>query len=109
VPQFEFLRSSPIEHQEQIDIAESKDAIDVTAELPGVDEKDLDVTLANGNLTIRGKKRTERDEQDEDKNWHLVERSYGSFSRALPRRRLTPKISAASWAFTASPLYCLRG
>ena len=58
--------------------------IDVTAELPGVDEKDLDVTLANGMLTVRGEKRTERDEEDKDKNWHVVERSYGSFSRAIP-------------------------
>ena len=62
----------------KIDIAESKDAIDLTAELPGVDEKDLDLTLANGMLTIRGEKRTERDEQDKDKNWYVVERSYGS-------------------------------
>jgi HSP20 family protein len=56
----------------------------VKAELPGVDEKDLDVTLANGMLTIRGEKRTERDEQDKDKNWYVVERSYGSFSRTIP-------------------------
>src|SRR6267378_1718736 len=48
------------------------------------DEKDLDVTLAKGMLTIRGEKKTERDEQDKDKNWHVVERSYGSFSRAIP-------------------------
>ena len=38
----------------KIDVAESKDAIEVTAELPGVDEKDVDVTLANGMLTVRG-------------------------------------------------------
>ena len=56
----------------------------MTAELPGVDEKDLDVTLANGMLTVRGEKKTARDEQDKDKNWHVVERSYGSFSRAIP-------------------------
>ena len=68
----------------KIDIAENKDAIEVTAELPGVDENDLDVTLVNGMLTVRGEKRTERDEQDKDKNWHVVERSYGSFSRAIP-------------------------
>src|SRR5258708_23564653 len=67
----------------KIDIAESKDAIDVTAELPGVDEKDLDVTLANGMLTIRGEKRTERDEQDKEKNWHVGGRSYGSVSPAI--------------------------
>lgn len=68
----------------KIDVAESKDAIEVTAELPGVDEKDIDVTLTNGMLTVRGEKKTERDEQDKDKNWHVVERSYGSFSRAIP-------------------------
>jgi HSP20 family protein len=67
-----------------IDVAESKDAIDVTAELPGVDEKDVDVTLADGMLIIRGEKKTERNEQDTDKNWHLVERSYGAFSRTIP-------------------------
>jgi HSP20 family protein len=79
-----FARFSSDMLSPKIDLAESKDAIDVTAELPGVDEKDLDVTLANGVLTIRGEKRTERDEQDKDKNWHVVERSYGSFSRAIP-------------------------
>ena len=68
----------------RVDVAETKDAIEVTAELPGVDEKDLDVTLADGVLTVRGEKKTARDEQDKDKNWHVVERSYGSFSRAIP-------------------------
>ena len=67
----------------KIDVAESKDAIEVTAELPGVDEKDVDVMLTNGMLTVRGEKKTERDEQDKDKNWHVVERSYGSFYRSM--------------------------
>jgi HSP20 family protein len=67
----------------KIDIAESKDAINVTAELPGVEEKDVDVTLADGVLTIRGEKKSERDEQERDKSWHVVERSYGSFSRTI--------------------------
>ena len=67
----------------RIDIADSKDAIDLTAELPGVDEKDVDVTLADGVLTIRGEKKAERDEKNKDKNWHVVERSYGSFSRTI--------------------------
>ena len=40
----------------KVDIAESTDAIDLTVELPGVDEKDVNVTLANGTLTIRGEK-----------------------------------------------------
>jgi HSP20 family protein len=55
----------------------------VTAELPGVEEEDVNVTLADGVLTIRGEKKSERDEQDKDKSWHVVERSYGSFSRTI--------------------------
>ena len=85
----DFSRRSPIAGLSsemlapKIDIAESKDAIDLAAELPGVDEKDVDVTLADGMLTIRGKKKSERDETDKEKNWHVVERSYGSFSRTI--------------------------
>jgi HSP20 family protein len=80
----------------KIDVAEVKDAIEVTAELPGVDEKDIDLTLSNGVLTIRGEKKTERDETDKDKNWHLIERSYGSFSRAvaLPYEPDSSKVEA---------------
>jgi HSP20 family protein len=79
-----FSRFSADTLSPKIDVAESKDAIDVTAELPGVEEKDLDVTLANGMVTVRGEKRTEHGEQNKDKNWHVVERSYGSFSRTVP-------------------------
>jgi HSP20 family protein len=68
----------------KIDVSESQDAIEVTAELPGIDEKDVDITLADDVLTISGEKKTEREEQDKDKNWHVVERSYGSFSREIP-------------------------
>jgi len=68
----------------KIDVAESKDAVEVTAELPGVEEKDVDVTLVDDVLTIRGEKKTEREEQDADKNWHVEERSYGSFTRSIP-------------------------
>jgi HSP20 family protein len=67
----------------KIDVSESKDGLEVTAELPGVDEKDIDVTLSNGVLTIRGEKKTERDETDKSKNWHVIERRYGSFSRTV--------------------------
>jgi len=56
-----FARFSSDMLSPKIDVAESKDAIDVTTELPGVDEKDLDVTLANGMLTVRGEKKTERE------------------------------------------------
>jgi len=67
----------------KIDVSESKDGIEVAAELPGVDEKDIDVTLSNSVLTIRGEKKTERDEADKNKNWQVIERRYGSFSRTI--------------------------
>jgi HSP20 family protein len=80
----------------KIDVAEAKDAIEVTAELPGVDEKDIDLTLSNGLLTIRGEKKTERDETGKDKSWRVIERSYGSFSRtiALPYDPDSAKVEA---------------
>ncbi len=80
----------------KIDVVEAKDAIEVTAELPGVDEKDIDLTLSNGVLTIRGEKKAERDETGKDKSWHVIERSYGSFSRtiALPYDPDSAKVEA---------------
>jgi len=75
--------SSEIVMAPRIDVSETKDAIEVAAELPGGDEKDVDLTLADGVLTIRGEKKTERNETDPGKNWHVVERSYGAFSRAI--------------------------
>ena len=75
---------------------QKSDAIDVTAELPGVEEKDIELTLANGLLTIRGEKKTERDEKETNKNWHVIERSYGAFSRsiALPFEPASDKVEA---------------
>ncbi|MBI4275273.1 MAG: Hsp20/alpha crystallin family protein [Rhizobiales bacterium] len=67
----------------KVDIAEAKDAIEVTAELPGVEEKDIDVTLSDGVLTLRGEKKSERKEEDKSKNWYLEERNYGSFARSI--------------------------
>jgi HSP20 family protein len=52
--------------------------------MPDVGNGVIGFDHANGMLTIRGEKRTERDEQDKDKNWYVVERSYGSFSRTIP-------------------------
>jgi HSP20 family protein len=64
-----------------LDVRETADAITVEAELPGVDEKDVSVTLANGILTIKGEKKQERDEKTE--NYHVTERSFGSFERSI--------------------------
>jgi HSP20 family protein len=65
----------------ELDVRESTDAITVEAELPGVDEKDVTVTLANGILTIKGEKKQEKEEKSE--SYHLTERSFGSFERSI--------------------------
>ena len=86
-----------------IDVAEGKD---VTAELPGVEEGDIEVTLADDMLTIRGEKKTERDERGKDKNWLLVERSYGLLQpdhRAALRTRIQECRSEARQGFAANP------
>ena len=64
-----------------MDVAETEKEYTVTAELAGMDEKDVDVTLQDGVLTIHGEKKTERDEKSE--RCCLTERSYGTFSRSL--------------------------
>ncbi|EPR35667.1 heat shock protein Hsp20 [Alkalidesulfovibrio alkalitolerans DSM 16529] len=68
-----------------VNVAEDDKRVTVTAELPGVDPKEIEVTLERGVLTIRGEKKFE-DEEKKD-NYHRIERSYGSFSRSvsLPR------------------------
>jgi HSP20 family protein len=65
-----------------VNIAETKDAFEVSAELPGVDEKDLKVSLDGNRLTISGEKKQESEKTEKD--WHIVERSYGSFYRVVP-------------------------
>ena len=65
----------------KIDISETDLALEVSAELPGVDEKDIDVTLSDNVLTIKGEKKAET--KTDDENYHVVERSYGSFQRSL--------------------------
>ncbi len=62
-----------------VDIVEKDGAYEVTAELPGMDEKDIEVKLANGGLTIRGEKQEEKEEKRKD--YHLHERTFGSFER----------------------------
>jgi HSP20 family protein len=64
-----------------INVAETKDAFEVTVELPGVDEKDIKVSLDNNQLVISGEKKAESTK--EEKDWHVEERSYGSFYRSM--------------------------
>ena len=64
-----------------INVAETKDAFEVTAELPGVDEKDIKVSLDDNQLVISGEKKAESTKDEKD--WHVEERSYGSFYRSM--------------------------
>lgn len=64
-----------------LDVAETDQAYLITAELPGMDQSDIDLTVADGILTLKGEKRQE--EESGDKTFHRTERSYGSFKRVL--------------------------
>jgi HSP20 family protein len=64
-----------------INVAETDGAIEVTAELPGVEEKDVKVSLDGNKLVISGEKKHET--QREEKEWHVEERSFGSFYRSM--------------------------
>jgi len=64
-----------------INVGETDASVDVTAELPGVDLKDIQVSVDGNRLVISGEKKQESDR--EEKNWHIMERSYGSFHRAI--------------------------
>jgi HSP20 family protein len=63
------------------DVTETDKEIEITAELPGLEEKDVEINVADNILTIKGEKKAEKEQKD--KNYRLVERSYGSFSRTL--------------------------
>lgn len=65
----------------RIDVAETERAIEVTAELPGVSEKDIDVSLVGDVLTVNAEKKSDHEEKTKD--YHLVERSYGTFERSM--------------------------
>jgi HSP20 family protein len=65
----------------KMDIAETDKAFEVSAELPGIDEKDIELSVSDGVLTIKGEKKAEKEEKE--KNYHRIERSYGRFQRSL--------------------------
>ena len=65
-----------------VDVSETDKEITVTAELPGMDDKDIDVSLTRDTLTIKGEKRQET--EDKGKDYFRMERSYGAFTRSIP-------------------------
>lgn len=64
-----------------IDVKETETGVDVTAELPGVDESDVDVSLSERFLTIKGEKKHESETKEKD--YYVSERSYGAFRRTI--------------------------
>jgi HSP20 family protein len=84
-----------------VDVSESEKAYEITAELPGMDEKNIEVKLADGGLTIKGEKQEDKEEKKEkekekEKEYYLHERRFGSFERCfrVPEGVDTSKIEA---------------
>lgn len=65
----------------KMDLAETRDGLELTVEVPGMDEKDVQVSVSDGMLTVSGEKRFEK--QQTDRNYRFVERGYGAFSRSI--------------------------
>lgn len=77
--EFEPLWSSKLAASFAVDVTETDKAYEITAELPGMEEKNIDVKVVNGVLTIKGEKKDEREENKKD--YYVSERRYGSFER----------------------------
>ncbi|MDG4880398.1 Hsp20/alpha crystallin family protein [Mesorhizobium sp. WSM4884] len=78
-----------------MDLIEKANEYEITAELPGIDEKNVEIKLANNVLTIKGEKKEEKEEKEKD--YYLSERRYGSFQRSfqLPEGVDADKIDAS--------------
>ena len=77
-----------------VDIFENENELVLTAEIPGIDEKDVEIKIEDNTLTLKGERKFEKETKEE--NYHRIERSYGSFYRAftLPTYVDTDKIKA---------------
>ncbi len=79
----DFFRRSglPARWGPAVDVVEKADSVIVKAELPGVEPKDVDISVSGNTLTIKGQKKEEKEEKG--KSYYRVERSYGSFCRTI--------------------------
>jgi|SRR5438105_7901580 len=77
-----------------VDIYEDENSLNLKLEVPGIDQKDLDIQLENNTLTVRGERKFEHEEKEE--NFHRIERRYGSFARSftLPNTVDTENVQA---------------
>ena len=78
----------------KVNVKEYKRTIEVTAELPGIDKKDIEISVSDNVLTLRGEKRQEN--ETKENNYYRMERSYGSFNRnvTLPSEVIADKTDA---------------
>ncbi|WP_159593743.1 Hsp20/alpha crystallin family protein [Chelativorans xinjiangense] len=90
--EFDWPRVATWEIAPAMDLAEKDGAYEISAELPGLDEKNIEIKLSNGTLTIKG----EKTEEEREKEYYLSERRYGSFHRSfrVPEGVDTNKIDA---------------
>ncbi len=77
-----------------VDVYEDEHAVNLKIEVPGIDEKDLDIRVENNTLTVHGERKFEKEEKEE--NFRRVERQYGSFTRSfsLPQTVDSDQVSA---------------
>lgn len=81
LPAFDLPRERTVAIVPAVDVVEKETAYEITAELPGMDDKDIELKLASGTLTIKGEKKDEKEEKDKDH--YLCERHYGVFQRVF--------------------------
>jgi HSP20 family protein len=67
-----------------VDMIDRPDEVVVRADLPGLEQKDVDVTIEDGMLTIKGERKEEREEKKEGENYYCAERTFGVFVRSMP-------------------------
>jgi HSP20 family protein len=79
-PSFPALRGEA-EVRCRMDLAETKDGLELTVEVPGLDEKEVEVSVSDGLLTVSGEKKFESEQKD--KSYRFIERGYGAFSRSI--------------------------
>lgn len=81
----------------RVNVVENNKGLEVTAELPGVDQKDINLDLSEGMLTLKAEHREDAQQKDETQRYHTFERSYGTFMRrfALPFEPDTDNVEAS--------------
>jgi len=89
-----------------LDVAETKDAVEISTELPGVDHADVKVSVEGHSVVISGEKKSEAEKKD--KTWRVVERSYGAFRRVVPLN-FTPDAAKIKASFDKGILHVTVG